>query len=227
MKTTCLLAVIIARLSAEYSVIPQHYVRSLADIPQPYQTYPASESADLHNKEFCVDVSAYQPVVWVEKEGEECHTHFVKKCEDKSEDVCADVTETRCEVTPYTECSMGVEPQEFSETKLEGKKFVEKSCTQGTKTIPHQKLLPECRNVTKQNCVTLWEKDQYGKQGWAGQEGCEPVTWQECKLVPKDVQFIVPEITCSDTQELWYHEPEPSTQTRMTNTFGCEVGSHS
>ena len=118
---------------------------------------------------------------------------------------------------------MGLEPQQFSETKLAGKKFIEKTCTQGQKSVPHQKLLPECRNVTKQNCVTLWEKDQYGKQVWAGQEGCEPVTWQECKLVPKDVQLIVPEVTCSDHQELWYHQPEPMTDTRMTNTFGCEV----
>ena len=46
---------------------------------------------------------------------------------------------------------------------------------------------------------------------WAGTEACEPVTWQECKLVPKDVKFIVPEITCSDKQEIWYHEPEKNT----------------
>ena len=60
---------------------------------------PASDVVDLHNKEFCVDVSSYQPVVWVEKDSEECHTVFVKKCEDKQENVCADVTETRCEVS--------------------------------------------------------------------------------------------------------------------------------
>ena len=34
------------------------------------------------------------------------------------------------------------------------------------------------------------------------------MTWQECKLVPKDVKFIVPEIKCEPKQELWYHEPE-------------------
>jgi hypothetical protein len=62
---------------------------------------------------------------------------------------------------------------------------------------------------------------------WAGTDACEPVTWQECKLVPKDVQLIVPEITCSDKQELWYHEPEPVTDTRMTNIFKCEIKSTS
>ena len=58
---------------------------------------------------------------------------------------------------------------------------------------------------------------------WAGTEACEPVTWQECKLVPKDVKFIVPEIKCEPKQELWYHEPEEVTDTRMTNTFSCKV----
>merc|ERR1711976_945244 len=33
-----------------------------------------SEEIDLHNKEFCVDVSTYQPVVWVERDGQVCKT---------------------------------------------------------------------------------------------------------------------------------------------------------
>ena len=58
----------------------------------------AEATVDLHTKEFCVDVSTYQPVVWQEVDAEQCSTVFVKKCEDRSEEVCADVTETRCEV---------------------------------------------------------------------------------------------------------------------------------
>ena len=50
-------------------------------------------------QEFCVDVSTFQPVVWVERDGEICDTVFVKKCETVSENVCVDVTETKCEVT--------------------------------------------------------------------------------------------------------------------------------
>ena len=59
---------------------------------------PVENSVDLHNKEFCVDVSTYKDVVWVERDGEECKTDFVKQCQDKSENVCAEVTETFCEV---------------------------------------------------------------------------------------------------------------------------------
>ena len=60
-------------------------------------------------------------------------------------------------------------------------------------------------------------------QIWAGTDQCEPVTWQECELVERDVQFIVPDVSCSNKQELWYHEPEPSKGTKMTKTFTCEV----
>ena len=57
-----------------------------------------SNAVDLHNKEFCVDVSTYLPVEWQEVEAEQCDTVFVKQCEDREEEVCADVTETRCQV---------------------------------------------------------------------------------------------------------------------------------
>ena len=62
-------------------------------------------------------------------------------------------------------------------------------------------------------------------QVWAGTDSCEPVTWLECKLVPKKVDFIVPDITCSRKQDIWYHYPEPEQLTEMTNTFTCKVKS--
>ena len=68
--------------------------------PPTYSPLPPKDNAvDLHNKEFCVDVSTYQPVLWVERDGQECKTSWVKQCEDKTENVCIDVTETVCEVS--------------------------------------------------------------------------------------------------------------------------------
>ena len=57
---------------------------------------------DLHNKEFCVDVSSYQPVVWEERPGETCVTEWRMMCEDRAEEVCQDVTETSCDVSDTT-----------------------------------------------------------------------------------------------------------------------------
>lgn len=65
-------------------------------------------NVDLHNKEFCVDVSTYEPVVWQEVDAEQCDTVFVKKCEERSEEVCADVTETRCEVNIFDTTDLNV-----------------------------------------------------------------------------------------------------------------------
>ena len=50
-----------------------------------------------------MDVSTYEPVVWVEEEQEVCETMFVKECEEKEEEVCADVAETRCKVNQEDE----------------------------------------------------------------------------------------------------------------------------
>ena len=123
----------------------------------------------------------------------------------------------------FSECTMGMEEQTAQQTKLAPKLFIERACKTGKKTVPHHKMVPECKNVTKQNCVTLWETDPNGDQVWAGKEDCEPVTWQECHLVPKEVKFIVPEVTCFEKERLWYHEPEPQNATEMTNTFTCVV----
>ena len=124
------------------------------------------QSDDPHDKDkqFCVDISEYLDLKWVLRDAEECHVSFNSQCEAKSENVCIDVTETKCEVVPYKECTMGLEAQEYEEKKLAPKLFVEKSCYQGKKTIPHKKMFPECKNVTKQNCVTLWETDENGEQ---------------------------------------------------------------
>ena len=57
---------------------------------------------DLHTEQFCVDISFYEDVKWVEEYSEECKTEFEKKCEDKQENVCEEVLETHCKVVPYT-----------------------------------------------------------------------------------------------------------------------------
>ena len=117
-----------------------------------YHTTTTPPPVDLHsNKEFCVDVSAYQPVVWENREAEECDTIFVKKCEKRKQNVCVNVMETKCEVRPYTECSLGMEPQQYNKTVLAPQLFVEKKCKKTTDKVPHKKYVPECRNVTKQS----------------------------------------------------------------------------
>ena len=56
---------------------------------------------DLHSKDgqFCVDISDFLDLEWVEREVEECATAFEKSCEEKTQEVCLTVNETLCEVS--------------------------------------------------------------------------------------------------------------------------------
>ncbi len=44
------------------------------------------------------------------------------------------------------------------------KNYFRKECTEGMDTVQHTKMMPECKNVTKQNCITKWEEDENGNQ---------------------------------------------------------------
>jgi len=181
------------------------------------------ETVDLHSGEFCVDVSTFGPVEYDIAPVEVCDSTFAKQCEDRYEEVCDDVTEMVCEIVPYTECEMLMESVPYKSFEVVQKLTKKKVCTAGMDIVKHTKMMPECRNVTKQNCITKWETDENGKQVWAGNEACEPVTWRECKLVPKQVDFKVPKITCDDGEDIAYDDYLDTEKNQMTSRMVCEV----
>ena len=78
--------------------------------------------------------------------------------------MCDEVTEIQCDVVPYTECAMEMEETPYKSYDMENQIFRRKSCTEGMDVVQHTKMMPECRNVTKQNCITKWETDDEGNQ---------------------------------------------------------------
>ena len=128
-----------------------------------------------------------------------------------------------CDIVPFTECKMTMGYTPYRSFDVIKRSKSKKVCRVGTDIVQHTKMLPECRNVTKQNCITKWETDAYGKQVWAGNEACEPVTWKECKLVPKKVGFTVPKIECSDEGHFTYDDYIPVEKKQMTSKMECKV----
>lgn len=181
------------------------------------------EVVDLHSGEFCVDVSTYGDVVFEPTTREKCDTTFQKQCETKSEQVCDEVTEIQCEIVPYTECAMTMESAPYKSHEMVPKTLKKKVCSEGMDVVQHTKMMPECRNVTKQNCISKFETDENGNQVWAGNEACEPVTWRECKLVPRQVDFKVPKINCEEGEEVPYTDCEEAEKTQMITKMTCEV----
>merc|ERR550519_892635 len=78
------------------------------------------------------------------------------------------------------------------------------NCKEVTAKVEHIKKVPECKEITKNNCVTDWEVDSNGNKVWAGTETCTPVTWAECELVEKTVEFPTVKTECDvDSQIKW------------------------
>merc|ERR1739844_672518 len=136
---------------------------------------------------------------------------------------CDEVTEIQCEIVPYTECQMTMDPTPYKGNEVVQKTFEKKLCQEAMDVVQHTKMMPECRNVTKQNCITKWETDEDGNQVWAGNEACEPVTWRECKLAPRQVDFKVPKIECNGAEEIPYQDMEEVELEQMVTKMVCEV----
>ena len=67
-------------------------------------------------------------------------------------------------------------------------------CTETKKEYEHTKMVENCQNVTRQNCITEWGRNRNGTLVWTGNQECEPVTWRECSLVPQTQSFTVPQV---------------------------------
>lgn len=181
-------------------------------------------SKDPHNDEFCVDVSTYGIVQYEPVSRKKCETTFEKICETKTEQVCDEVTEIECDIVPYTECSMKMEQTPYKSFDMVPQLKPRQACNESTGFQQHTKMMPECKNVTKQNCVTKWETDEAtGNQVWAGNEDCEPVTWRECQLVPRQVDFKVPKIDCFVVEQIPYMDCVDVEKVEMTLSMVCEV----
>jgi len=162
---------------------------------------------DLSSEEFCTDVSQYSDKYYEEGPEECCTTAYQPTCETKIKNVCMDVTNTICK--PFVTPASGVEIQKNppSGDGKPGTKAVLDTqyvdlfeCNPVDVVLTHIKEVPECKPVTSLNCETGW-KVVGGKKVWSGEEDCEEVTWQDCKLVEKEVPFHAIESRCGPNKD--------------------------
>ena len=175
-------------------------------------------SNDLH----CIDVSTYEDVVWDSVPRDKCTATFPKKVITKQERVCEEVTTLQCNVIGYTECQMEMEGLSYKSYEMKEHYFGRKKCHEETITEYHTKKKSECKDVTKQNCVTKWEIKPNGEKVWSGNEDCEPVTWNECKLVEYKVPFKTPTIVCVDAEKIPWNDCVDIFKTQMTSKMTCK-----
>ena len=50
----------------------------------------------------------------------------------------------------------------YRKAKYEPQTYVPWVCEEHERTVQHEKLMPVCKNVTRQNCITIWKTDTNG-----------------------------------------------------------------
>ena len=98
-----------------------------------------------------------------------------------------------------------------------------KDCKEVKTSTFHTKHVPDCKKVTKNNCVTDWEVDSNGNKVWTGTETCTPVTWEECVIVEKQVEFPSVETECNTVANIKWADFVEKTKDAIGLETTCEV----
>merc|ERR1712096_394762 len=83
----------------------------------------------------------------------------------------------------------------------------------------------KCHVSYKDNCVTDWNIDEHGNKVWGGKEKCEPVSWEECKIVKKAVDFPAVKTNCETVANIKWADFVQGTTEIVEMKQSCEVKS--
>ena len=59
---------------------------------------------------------------------------------------------------------MNMDSATYTETAIRPKIYSVWKCDEYTELVEHEKYLPKCKQVVKQNCDTIWSVDPNGKK---------------------------------------------------------------
>jgi len=161
----------------------------------------------------------WRPVEYKPVEYKCCHSKVELNCEETQEKVCSPVEEMECEIIGWSDCQMYPCPVEVKKPKIQTEDFIEQTCDMVPHNITHIKKIPDCKNVTKRICTTLWDRDAQGNPVWKSEEDCKDVTWLEChdKEVPAIISTMKSQ--CRPGNELPY---QTCTNDTLVETHMCQ-----
>jgi len=180
--------------------------------------------AEGNLKNTCTDISFYDLIKYTDKSSKCCDTVLKEVCEDKRERVCRDITDFKCNTEAWAECSSTFYQAHGKKCELKYNDFEYKHCQETEHFETQIKMVPECKDVTKQSCVDIWETDHHGNKRFV-ENKCTPVTWEECKLVEKEVQFPTFQTNCKTESIFKWADFVQGTVNVREMTQECEVKS--
>ena len=160
-----------------------------------------------HGPDKCADVSRFK-LTYETTTDQICSFKVVRECTPRSEQVCVEIPKTECSMVAGYTCDSYEREEYVRCDTTEKKTFTPKKCWKdGVKILTEIKKAPHCEQVTKQQCDSKWEINEYGQKEFATNENCKDVTWEDCKLVDKKVEEEVEVYKCDDDATQTYLEP--------------------
>ena len=180
----------------------------------------------------CVDMSHFLEVEYNVTETRLCSFKQRTYCEPRQSEVCREVPVTKCRIVGYTECEETPEIHQVRDDMIVTETFIQKECSPVKKIVTEIKKAPHCEMIIKPQCDSKWVVDEYGQKTFATTENCKNITWEDCKLVDRQVDKEVNSYECHPSaQPLMYQtvvdDPQEVTtvkrvcQPRVENM--CEV----
>ena len=170
-----------------------------------------SANPDHHgdgHEENCVDISRYSDILYEESTHDVCTYRVASVCSKSMSSACVSIPIEKCTVVGYANCQAETFTELLRDDMGETQSFIPKKCHQsGEETLVEYHKTPVCEPVTKEQCDSKWVVNEFGEKVWAGNENCQQVTWEDCKLVDVQTPISVPQYTCTDLPAVTYTLP--------------------
>merc|ERR1712114_159326 len=100
-------------------------------------------------EDFCTDVSFWDVIKYTSTTAKCCDTVVKEECKTRSERVCEDATEIKCNTVGWAECATKIWPSQGKKCHVTYKDFSYRDCKEEKYSVQHHKEVPECKIVTK------------------------------------------------------------------------------
>jgi len=181
------------------------------------------EGRKVQKHDNCVDISHYEDVEYNVTATKMCQYKQRTHCESQRREVCREVPVTQCSIVGYTQCTETPNTQIVADDLIENESFFQQHCWPVIKVVKEIKKVPHCEYVSKQQCDSKWEINEFGEKVFKSNENCHPVTWEDCKLVDKEVEQEVESYECQPSgMPIMYHKVVPGLQEVTTVKRVCE-----
>ena len=169
-------------------------------------------------------MSRYDNVTFSSHTETHCSYAVERTCSPRQERVCTTVPSTVCSLDLGYQCSNLVSSVLQRCDTSEEREFTPQTCQPGpVQLLTEIKKMPVCETVTKEVCDSKWVINQAGEKVWGGNENCKEKTWEDCKLVDREMTEEVPTWICQDDSPITYLAPVLRDEEVTTKTTTCSA----